>query len=311
LRQGQPGAVEKALRTVSDEKADPKKRLQFIEVFGETKHSACVPVLLQILDRSKDQALRKATLGALLLYDDTSIGHKVVSLYNSLDTETLPVAQNLLASRATWSRLLVKAVQTGGIKSEAVPLNIVRKIKLHPDDSLGRLAENIWGATESPASAEMDQQINRLKTVLGSGIGNPYNGRPLYEKACGACHVLFLQGGQVGPDLTTFKRDDLENMLLSIVNPSAEIREGYENFLVDTKDDRSLNGFLVEQDNHVIVLRCVDGQTVTLDRKEIVEMRPAGMSLMPEGLLEPLQEQEVRDLFAYLRSTQPLVGKTP
>jgi hypothetical protein len=29
-------------------------------------------------------------------------------------------------------------------------------------------------------------------------------------------------------------------------------------------------------------------------------------SLMPEGLLKELKEQQVRDLFAYLRSTQPL-----
>ena len=32
----------------------------------------------------------------------------------------------------------------------------------------------------------------------------------------------------VGPDLTSFRRDDLENMLASIVKPSAEIREGYD-----------------------------------------------------------------------------------
>ena len=40
-------------------------------------------------------------------------------------------------------------------------------------------------------------------------------------------------------------------------------------------------------------------------------MKSAGMSLMPEGLLSAMSEQQVRDLFAYLRSAQPLVGEPP
>ena len=78
-------------------------------------------------------------------------------------------------------------------------------------------------------------------------------------------------------------------------------------YVVETADDRTLNGFLVEKDTRVIVLRGLDGQNVTLERKEIRELKPAGLSLMPEGLLDAFNDQQVRDLFAYLRSTQPLV----
>ena len=96
-------------------------------------------------------------------------------------------------------------------------------------------------------------------------------------------------------------------MLLSIVNPNAEIREGYENYLVTTKDDRTVSGFLVDQDNQVVVVRGLDGENAVLQRAQIGEMKPAGLSLMPNGLLESMPDQQVRDLFAYLRSTQPLV----
>ena len=100
-------------------------------------------------------------------------------------------------------------------------------------------------------------------------------------------------------------------MLLAIVNPSAEIREGFENFSVETKDGRSLSGFVAEQDNQIIVLRGLDNQNVTLARGELAELKAAGMSLMPEGLLDGFNDQQTRDLFAYLRSTQPLVGEPP
>ncbi len=42
-----------------------------------------------------------------------------------------------------------------------------------------------------------------------------------------------------------------------------------------------------------------------LARDAIEEIKPSRASLMPEGLLKALAEQQVRDLFAYLRSTQP------
>jgi putative heme-binding domain-containing protein len=80
---------------------------------------------------------------------------------------------------------------------------------------------------------------------------------------------------------------------------------------VETKDGRSLSGFLAEQDNRTLVLRGMDNQNVVLSRADVAELQPAGLSLMPEGLLDGLNDQQTRDLFAYLRSTQPLVGQAP
>ena len=80
------------------------------------------------------------------------------------------------------------------------------------------------------------------------------------------------------------------------------IREGYETYLVDTTDDRSLSGFLVDKDNQVVVLRGLDGQNVTLARKDITTLRTGTTSLMPEGLLKTITTDQFRDLIAYLMS---------
>jgi putative heme-binding domain-containing protein len=47
-------------------------------------------------------------------------------------------------------------------------------------------------------------------------------------KQCAACHKLFHKGGNVGPDLTPYQRGNLETLLTSVIDPSAEIREGFE-----------------------------------------------------------------------------------
>jgi putative heme-binding domain-containing protein len=75
---------------------------------------------------------------------------------------------------------------------------------------------------------------------------------------------------------------------------------------VVTDDGRVLTGFLADQDNRVIVLRGVDGQSITIERDSIEDMVRQKKSLMPEGLLDKLDVQQVRDLFAYLRGSQPL-----
>ena len=157
----------------------------------------------------------------------------------------------------------------------------------------------------------MEKKITQLASVVRGGMGDPYQGRTLFQNNCASCHKLFAQGGEVGPDLTVYNRADLESLLLAIVNPGAEIREGFENYSVETKDGRLLAGFLIEQNNQLIVLRGLDNQNVTLARTELEELKAVGMSLMPEGLLDGFSEEQTRALFAYLRSTQPLVGEPP
>jgi putative heme-binding domain-containing protein len=152
----------------------------------------------------------------------------------------------------------------------------------------------------------MRQQVEQFAEMIAAGVGNPYQGKKLFAENCGKCHVLFNAGGQIGPDLTAFKRDDVRGMLMNVVNPSLEIREGFENYVVLTGDGRTLNGFIADQDNRVVVLKQADGQSVVMRRDEIEEMNAIRRSIMPEGLLKDYSAQQVRDLFAFLRSTQPL-----
>ncbi|NNM29975.1 MAG: hypothetical protein HKO57_10655, partial [Akkermansiaceae bacterium] len=52
-----------------------------------------------------------------------------------------------------------------------------------------------------------------------------------------------------------------------------------------------------------------DGSELALSIDKISGTKPLGRSLMPAGLLDGLRPQEIRDLFAYLRSSQPMTGK--
>src|SRR5262249_55507579 len=148
--------------------------------------------------------------------------------------------------------------------------------------------------------------ISRVSSVLQSGVGSPKAGKAIFSQQCSRCHKLFGEGGEVGPDLTSFNRNDLNTMLLSIIHPSAEIREGYNTNIVITNDGRTITGTLAEQDAQTITLHTTEGASVSIPRSDIEEMEVSKQSMMPEGLLSKYSDQRLRDLFAYLRMTQPL-----
>ncbi|MCI0457098.1 MAG: c-type cytochrome [Gemmataceae bacterium] len=306
LRRGDAQAIDEALKVVADAKASGKERLRLLQVFGEVKQPRAVPALLGVVKGAGDPALRRAALTALQPHDDSKVGAAVVALYAALPAEVRATAEALLVSRKTWAQQLLGAVDAGKIEKRLVSLDSVRRLTVHRDETIDRLVARHWGKVQGATTAQMRQRIEHYERALQGGTGSPYRGKQLYEASCARCHALFGRGGQVGPDLTAYKRDDLPNMLLSIVNPSAEIREGFETHLAITQDGRALTGFLVERDNRVVVLRGADGQDVVLERENLDDLRPVAQSLMPEGLLDGLSDAQVRDLFAYLRSTQPL-----
>ena len=122
-------------------------------------------------------------------------------------------------------------------------------------------------------------RLDTLEKILTAQPGDPYAGESIFTVRCASCHKLFFKGGEVGPDLTRYQRDELSTMLVSILEPNAEIREGYENVIVTTSDKRVLSGFLSDEGANSIVLRGFDGADITIPRKKLFHL-----SLLVEAL---------------------------
>ena len=162
-----------------------------------------------------------------------------------------------------------------------------------------------WAAKLPPEPTEVANSTG-IPAILAEGSGDPYAGKPLVEARCLSCHALFSKGGAIGPDLTGYQRHDLAALIRAIETPSVEIREGYEHHLIETKDGRHLSGFIIERDAAVTVLRPLGGSDIVLRAEQILRDSPSPSSLMPPNLLAGLSPQQLRDFFAYLRTSQPL-----
>ena len=306
VRLREPDAITAALKVAADEQAKIDERLLCVRLFGEVNLKGSVPALLKLVASAKSAELRKAALTSLLLYDDAAIGDEVVRLYPVLSADVQPAAQTLLTSRTASTHAFLKLIESGSVPAATIPPATVALLREHEEKSIATLADKLFAKPAVITAPENRAEIDRLRRVIATGPGDAYKGGPLFAQRCEACHTLFFKGGRIGPDLTAYQRDDLGTLLVSIVDPSAEIREGYVNQLLTTKDGRTLSGFVVGQDDAAIVLRGLDGQDVSLARAEVREIRRAPASLMPAGLVAGFTDQELRDFFAYLRLPQPI-----
>jgi len=181
----------------------------------------------------------------------------------------------------------------------------VRQVSLHKNEQLAKLVRKHWGRLSPATSQEKQQEMVRLVNLVRGGKGNATRGRAVYANTCAKCHKLFDEGGVVGPDLTGYERDNLLFWVENLVDPSAAIREEYTTTVVETKDGRVLTGILAAQDKRSILLRDPEGNEVRLARENIEDLRASPVSLMPEGQMRALTEQQIRDLFAYLTRKGP------
>ena len=126
----------------------------------------------------------------------------------------------------------------------------------------------------------------------------------MFTANCAQCHQLFGEGYAVAPDLTQSNRMDTDYLLVSLVNPNLVVRKEYVQFAVETKDGGFYNGIVTERSPGSVTLLNANEEKTTIATSDIAEIREAGISLMPEGLLAPLTPDELRNLFAYLQKKE-------
>jgi putative heme-binding domain-containing protein len=131
-------------------------------------------------------------------------------------------------------------------------------------------------------------------------------GRAIFTRVgCVLCHRFAGRGGSVGPDLTAIgSRSTPRGILESILEPSKVLPEPFQNIVLTTSDGDVLTGRVVREDKQRLFFMTdlIRRTTVELRQEEVLSRRLSKISPMPEGMVNSLQEDEIWDLIAYLKS---------
>ncbi|MBL9175292.1 MAG: c-type cytochrome [Verrucomicrobiales bacterium] len=288
-----------ALRAIaSDPAAEAGPRRAALESLLAVREPGLPEVLRPLL---KDPAVRAVALRGLAAYDDPGTPTAILAVYGSLDGGERRDALNTLASRPAYARPLVEAVASGTVPRNQLTADLVRQLRSLKDPALAARLTEIWGVMRE-TSPDMTAEVERVKRLYwagGSQPGDAPRGRVVFNQICAQCHHLFDTGGEVGPDITGANRGDLDYLLQNILFPNAVIPNEYRATTVETKDGRTLTGVLKARDANGLRLQTAN-ELVTVTTAEVARVEQAELSMMPEGLLTPLQEQQIRDLLYYL-----------
>jgi putative heme-binding domain-containing protein len=143
--------------------------------------------------------------------------------------------------------------------------------------------------------------------------GDSGRGREVFFKAgtttCASCHRVQGRGQWIGPDLSTIgTKYGKDELLRSVLNPSAAIGYNFRSHVVSLNDGQLLTGLAVEDTPDRLLLKTADGKRVAIKPSEIEARRISEISLMPEGLAQVLHEQEIVDLLVYLTTLKQPVS---
>lgn len=306
LKFGSENALNSLRETLAGD-GDAAEREKALAALLAARDPRLPELLLRVIETP---ALRGAAIRALATYNQPGTPDALLKVFGELSDGERRDALNTLVSRGAYAAELLQAVEAGTVPREALTAELVRQIRTFKDADLMAAVERVWGSVRE-SNADKQAEIEKYKQVYwagGSTPGDASRGRLVYSRICQQCHTLFDVGGQVGPDLTGSNRGDLDYILQNMVDPNAVIPNEYRSATVETKDDRVLTGILKRQDNNSVTVQTAN-DTVVIPRAEIASIQQGELSMMPEGLLEALTEQEVRDLIYYLR--QPAQAPLP
>ena len=138
-------------------------------------------------------------------------------------------------------------------------------------------------------------------TALAAKPGDPAKGKVVVA-LCQSCHMINGQGGLIGPNLSGAGAMGTEAVLRNIIDPNAAIEAAYRIFQVKLKAGEVIEAFYVSEDATAYVLRQPGGADRRVPKAEVASAQYLRRSLMPEGLLDGFTDDQVTDLFAYLKT---------
>lgn len=133
--------------------------------------------------------------------------------------------------------------------------------------------------------------------------GDWQRGREIFfsdRAACYKCHAIRNEGGRIAPDLSNLIHRDYASVMKDIQQPSAAINPDAVAYNVHLKDGDVVTGIPLKESASEMIFGDVNGQPITISRERIAETKASSISLMPEGLLQGMTEQQVKDLMTFL-----------
>jgi putative heme-binding domain-containing protein len=291
-------AFQQLVDVMQSTSASTEARNRAIDALVSKHWDRLPPYLMNLV---ADPATRRSAIRGLAEFDKQETVNRLLEVYVKSDAPTRQDILQTLSSRVSWATELLNAIESGKIPRSDLTAYTARQIQSLKNQSLTARIKAVWGEMRV-SSSEKVKLIASYKDKLSNGAldhADRSAGRALFQKTCANCHRFFGSGGQIGPDITGSQRSNLDYLLQTVVDPSAAVARDYQMQIIELTSGRIVTGLIVGETTDSLTIQSIN-ERIVIPKPEIESRTSSSQSMMPEGMLQPMSIEQIRDLFGYL-----------
>lgn len=161
----------------------------------------------------------------------------------------------------------------------------------------------------APKGPGKNYTIDEVVALAKDGMKgrNFENGKAMFTSTmCMTCHRFNGDGGSIGPDVTgAGNRYTLRDLMENIIEPSKVVSDQYDSHVIEKTDGSLIIGRVVSEDSgtlQVMMNPFAPTQLTAVKTSEVKSKKTQAVSMMPPGLINSLNQDELLDLLAYILS---------
>ncbi|MDE0106835.1 MAG: c-type cytochrome [Bryobacterales bacterium] len=199
-------------------------------------------------------------------------------------------------------------------------LVVARSVSRGSEAGLFKLIRAGIPGTEMPPQPDLPEErlwqlVSYLRSLAHPAEQPPVQGdvaagQAIFQRVgCAGCHIVNGAGGFLGPPLDSIGvRHNSDKIREDLLDPSAELAEGFGTVVIETAGGETLEGVLKNEDSFTLLVLTADGDVKTFQRKQLRSVHTPQRSKMPADYGQRLRPEEVQDLLAFLdRQRDPFV----
>ncbi len=302
---GDPAAVAAVIAEAANATTPLPRRIELLETLRKLRTPATKQAVLDLLTAGgPDNWIIPVLRAAAEVGSGDEFSTPVLKLWPKGSPALHTAAAQFLTGRAEWQQRLLAAVEkpdpATGVRIPAgeLPATTRRYFATSSDPATRATAERVIGRW-SDSTAETKTLIAAKRKALIEGEPDMAMGKVLFQAICATCHKFHGGGQEVGPELIGSGRSNLDAILANVIDPNQIIGNGYQNFLITTKDGRTLGGRIIEDTPTQVTLLGIGGSREVVPTGDIAKREDTGLSLMPMGFGN-LPDDQLRNLIWYL-----------
>ena len=267
---------------------------------GFNSFSADLPRLAELLAPNQPLELQGAALAAMSRRTSVELPSLLLARWQNLTPSLRKQVIVAFSRRDEWIEPLLNAIESGAVA--AAEVDDVTRLQISRRSNQ-QLVERSLKLIPPFRPSSRAQVINDFEPALQFG-GDPVLGRDIFQKNCASCHALNGVGVNVGPELGVYRNKNRRDILVAILDPNAVVEPRFSNYEIETKDGEVHAGIITTESTAGISLLQAQGIVQEIQRSDISSVRALALSLMPEGLEQAINLQQMADLISFLKSDQ-------